>query len=163
MKKLLIALALALPAVALNAQSEQAPAADPADWKANFKNLSHEERGALYTDPNVDQEELRAYLESLRIDNPGYAARSSSGGGGGEGFSCDAWYNHNQLESEFIFPDDWMQFEGGCGANGAVDAFFGPIDIPFDFCFFGQSFSEVYINTKGTVTFDEPMLSLIHI
>ena len=157
MKKLLIALALALPAVALNAQSEQAPAADPADWKANFKNLSHEERGALYTDPNVDQEELRAYLESLRIDNPGYAARSSSSGGGGEGFSCDAWYNHNQLESEFIFPDDWMQFEGGCGANGAVDAFFGPIDIPFDFCFFGQSFSEVYINTKGTVTFDEPM------
>ena len=36
MKKLLIALALALPAVTLNAQSEQAPAADPADWKANF-------------------------------------------------------------------------------------------------------------------------------
>lgn len=153
MKKLLVVLVAVLTVSGAYAQTDVATTpTTESTWKANFYDLTHEERGALWTDPSVDQEELKTFLASLR-KAPRQHTRSS---GGGE-FSCDAWYDHNALASETIMPEDWLQFDGGCGAGGAVDAYFGPIALPFEFCLFGQAVTEMYINTKGTITFDEPM------
>ncbi|MBK9506848.1 MAG: putative metal-binding motif-containing protein [Bacteroidetes bacterium] len=38
------------------------------------------------------------------------------------------------------------------------DSYSGPIDIGFDFCFFGNTFSEFYICSNGWISFDEPEL-----
>lgn len=154
MKQLLFALALGLLTVSLAAQNvtryqsgqEQWP-----DWRLNFDQLSHEERGALYTDPTVDQKYLQAHLASLRMERPQWRA------GGNDDFSCDAWYDLNaELSATSINPDDWQQFDAGCGAGGAVDSYVGPIALPFTYCHFGTPFNEFYINTKGTITFDAP-------
>src|ERR1051326_5039401 len=56
-----------------------------------------------------------------------------------------------------------VPFTGDDGCNGCPgmppqyrndDSFTDPpIDLPFDFCFYGQTYNQVYINNNGNVSF----------
>lgn len=47
---------------------------------------------------------------------------------------------------------------GGTSLIVQDDSYSGPIDIGFDFCFFGNTFSEFYICSNGWISFEEPEL-----
>ncbi|MEY3399060.1 MAG: hypothetical protein RL220_1654, partial [Bacteroidota bacterium] len=48
-------------------------------------------------------------------------------------------------------PGDWPNCGGGAGQG--VDCWYGPINLGWDFCFYGQTYSSVYLTSKGTVVF----------
>jgi gliding motility-associated-like protein len=46
-------------------------------------------------------------------------------------------------------------------APNALDGYFGPVNIPFAFNNFGQTYNSLHINTKGTVSFNGPNTTFI--
>jgi hypothetical protein len=48
----------------------------------------------------------------------------------------------------------------GCGSNTLArndDESTGPVSLPFSVNFFGTTYSSLYVNNNGNVTFDAPM------
>lgn len=62
---------------------------------------------------------------------------------------CDCWVQPDGSYTT-IGTTDW-DFTGGAGAD--VDCSVGPLDLPFDFNFYGTSYNEFYINSKGSISF----------
>ena len=62
---------------------------------------------------------------------------------------CDCWVQPDGSYTT-IGTTDW-DFTGGAGAD--VDCSVGPLDLPFDFNFYGTSYDEFYINSKGSISF----------
>jgi|GEM_PF-3934779 len=125
----------------------------PKDWKERFWELSHEERGALYSDPAVDLKDIEKLIKKRRgeLDLP---IKSQ---GGDAIFGCQLWYDHDPLNDNLLDDSNWELFSGGCGAGQGVDAYWGQVNIDFDYCLFGQTYNHFYINTKGTLSFQEPI------
>ena len=67
---------------------------------------------------------------------------------------CDCWIEPTESYTE-ITPD-MQQFTGGAGVD--VDYSHGPLSLPFTFNLFGQEFDEFYINSKGLISFTEPVI-----
>lgn len=126
----------------------------PKDWKERFFELTHEERGALFADPDVDPKDIAKLIQERRsdLDTP-----VKSQQGGDVIFGCQLWYDHDQLNVNTLNDSNWELFSGGCGAGQGVDAYWGQVSIDFDFCLLGQTFSHFYINSKGTLSFQEPI------
>ncbi|MCC6601161.1 MAG: hypothetical protein IT223_10870, partial [Crocinitomicaceae bacterium] len=62
---------------------------------------------------------------------------------------CNCWL---EPDNTYITEDpvDWTN----CGGGGAgVDCWIGPINLPFNFCFYGQNFNQIYLTSKGTIAF----------
>ena len=68
--------------------------------------------------------------------------------------SCDCWVEPDESYTE-ITPE-MQQFTGGAGID--VDYAHGPLSLPFTFNLFGQEFDEFYINSKGLISFTEPVI-----
>lgn len=62
---------------------------------------------------------------------------------------CDCWVQPDGSYTT-IGTTDW-DFTGGAGAD--VDCSVGPLDLPFDFNFYGTSYDQFYINSKGSISF----------
>lgn len=78
-------------------------------------------------------------------------AQSGERGGGGAD-SCSCWI---EPDASFITLDndsDWVN----AGFLSADDGSFGPIDLPFSFELFGESYTSAYINLNGNLSFTEP-------
>lgn len=67
---------------------------------------------------------------------------------------CDCWLEPNEYYTE-ITPD-MQQFTGGAGID--VDYSHGPLALPFTFNLFGQQHEQFYINSKGLISFTEPVI-----
>jgi len=67
---------------------------------------------------------------------------------------CDCWIEPTESYTE-ITPE-MQQFTGGAGID--VDYAHGPLSLPFTFNLFGQEHNEFYINSKGLVSFTEPVI-----
>ena len=67
---------------------------------------------------------------------------------------CDCWVEPDETYTE-ITPD-MQQFTGGAGID--VDYAHGPLALPFTFNLFGQEYNEFYINSKGLISFTEPII-----
>lgn len=132
--------------------TEAAPQANK-DWTENFLDLSREEQNAIMNSPEWDQRVYRDMVD----ERAAQAAALRAGGGEDATGGCNLWYEHNPLDAQLILPSAWEEFDPPCGAAAAVDGYFGPINLPFDFCFYGTNFSVVYINTKGSISFLEPI------
>lgn len=132
---------------------QQTDGTAPKDWKERFWELSHEERGALYSDPNVDLKDIKKLIQNRRseLNTP---VKSQ---GGDAIFGCQLWYDHDPLTQNILDDGNWALFSGGCGAGQGVDAYWGQVNIDFDFCLLGQTYNHFYINTKGTLSFQEAM------
>ena len=74
-------------------------------------------------------------------------AAARGGGSGVSPESCDAWIEPDEsytLTDVTLWPN--------CGGGGpGVDCWFGPINLPFSFCFFGQNFNQIVLTSKGTI------------
>lgn len=62
---------------------------------------------------------------------------------------CDCWVEPDN-SYEQITTFDW-DFTAGAGVN--VDCAHGPIDLGWQFNFYGQNFNQFYINSKGSISF----------
>jgi len=62
---------------------------------------------------------------------------------------CDCWVEPDATYTT-IETDDW-DFTGGAGAD--VDCSIGPIQLGWTFNFYGEQFTEFYINSKGSISF----------
>lgn len=158
MKKLIAVTLLLCSACVMSAQILEVEKTDhvetPKDWKERFFELTHEERGALFADPEVDPKEIAKLLEQRRADMDLPVTKQQ---GGDIIFGCQLWYDHNMLQTSELDDGNWELFQGGCGAGQGVDAYWGQVNIDFDFCLFGQTFNHFYINTKGNLSFFEPI------
>ena len=67
---------------------------------------------------------------------------------------CDCWIE--PTESYVEITPDMQQFTGGAGID--VDYSHGPLSLPFSFNLFGQEYDEFYINSKGLISFTEPVI-----
>ena len=67
---------------------------------------------------------------------------------------CDCWIEPDETYTE-ITPE-MQQFTGGAGID--VDYAHGPLALPFTFNLFGQEYNEFYINSKGMISFTEPVI-----
>ena len=64
---------------------------------------------------------------------------------------CDCWVQPDGSYTT-IGTTDW-DFTGGAGAD--VDCSVGPLDLPFDFNFYGATYDQFYINSKGSISFGD--------
>ncbi len=62
---------------------------------------------------------------------------------------CDCWVEPDETYTESDVQD-WPNCSGG---GPGVDCWIGPINLPFNFCFFGQNFNQIYLTSKGTISF----------
>ena len=67
---------------------------------------------------------------------------------------CDCWMEPDETYIE-ITPE-MQQFTGGAGID--VDYAHGPLSLPFTFNLFGTTYDEFYINSKGLISFSEPVI-----
>ena len=68
--------------------------------------------------------------------------------------SCDCWIEPDENYTE-ITPE-MQQFTAGAGID--VDYAHGPLSLPFTFNLFGIEYNEFYINSKGLISFTEPVI-----
>ncbi len=160
MKKLSISLMLALTVSVFYGQ--QAPADKysgeiPSNWKALYFNMSKAERETFLANPNVDQEEVNELIRERKAKHTLPNQQMKMAGGEPDDFGCDMWYEIDYLNMTELDATNWELFSGGCGAGQGVDAYAGPINLPFDFCFYNTSYDVTYLSTKGALTFLEPM------
>lgn len=73
-------------------------------------------------------------------------------GGGGTGGDCNCWKDPDDSWTEILL-NQWTSGGGGIGDDGS----FGPINLPFQFNLYGQSYSSCHININGNVSFGGPI------
>jgi len=107
------------------------------DWDLFRQDSRYDQNriGAIY----MDHKDKKAYA-------PGYNVKMTGG-------DCDCW-----IDPDFTYtmidpndPSDWPNCGGGAGQG--VDCWYGPINLGWDFCFYGTQYSSAYLTSKGTVVF----------
>ncbi len=77
-----------------------------------------------------------------------YISKKMLRGGGGGITSTDCY-------SFVPIPDNAIELDENTPDSGnSLDGAWGPFDLDFDFCHFGISYDQFYINMKGNITFD---------
>jgi hypothetical protein len=162
MKKLFAITLLLSSLFALQAQqieilkNNEDQVAVPSDWKERWFELSREEKGAVFADPKIDVQVINDIIEANRAKMVSNGVFEKAGGDE-DLFGCKMWFNHNLINAGVLNGTNWTEFDGGCGAGQGVDAYHGPVALPFDFCYFGDTYNEVYINSKGSISFNAPV------
>ena len=81
--------------------------------------------------------------------HPGWVPREMRHSGGPDSFGYVFLDSHEPDGPEFfyLFPD------GETITDMGDDAYSGPIQLPFEFTFYGETYSQVYINSNGSISF----------
>lgn len=102
----------------------------------------------LIEEGTFDKVEYDKYIEEIHVDS-----QAKMGGGGGGGTPSCSCYQE---------PDEtYIQLQQGQFSPGALDGSVGPYPMGFDFCFFGDTRTQFWINTKGTITFNGPNTTFV--
>ena len=101
------------------------------------------------TDPRYNDQRVRdIYKENKGKINLGKAQQAATQKSM-TGDDCNCWVEPDNTYTT-TDPNDWPNCAGG---GPGVDCWIGPLNLPFDFCFFGQDFDQVVITSKGTIVF----------
>lgn len=74
-----------------------------------------------------------------------------AGGGGGTGDPCNPWIQPNDFEDPNYPLGEGETYNEI--ANNGDDAVNGPFSLGWDFCFYGETYSQVFINNNGNLSF----------
>lgn len=111
-------------------------------------NMTREEWEVMRQWDQYDESEARRIVaERKKKRNPSDEPPSSKLLTGG----CDCWVQPDGSYTT-IGTTDW-DFTGGAGAD--VDCSVGPLSLPFDFNFYGTTYTSFYINSKGSISFGD--------
>ncbi len=70
-------------------------------------------------------------------------------GGGGTGGNCDCWVTPDASYTTINNATQWNASGFGNGDDGS----YGPVNLPFSFNLYGQTYNTAYININGNVSF----------
>jgi gliding motility-associated-like protein len=73
----------------------------------------------------------------------------AKGGGGGTGGECNCWKTPDDTYTTIDNSTQWNASGFGNGDDGS----YGPVNLPFNFNLYGQTFNVAYININGNVSF----------
>lgn len=109
--------------------------------------MSKEDWELFRTDPRYDDARVRRVYQENKGKIDLNTSKTLRGGGGEE--DCNCWVEPDNTYT-ISDPTTWPN----CGGGGpGVDCWIGPIALPFNFCFYGQDFNQIYLTTKGTIAF----------
>jgi hypothetical protein len=113
--------------------------------------MSKEDWELFRSDPRYDDQRVRA----IYTENKGKLSNFTKRKGGSQGSAksltddCECWIEPDASYTASD-PNDWPN----CGGGGpGVDCWIGPLQLPFNFCFFGQDFNQIVLTSKGTIVF----------
>lgn len=126
-------------------------------------NMSREDWALFTADPRFDSDRVnqiyRDHKEKVDWRTQSLAAAKSQPG---ESCSCLVEPDVEYTEIDWLDEADPLlttSTELGVGGAGAgVDCYYGPINLPFSFCFFDQNVSSIYISSKGNIIFGTPYI-----
>ena len=115
---------------------------EPIERNAQSAPMERENMEQFMKDGVLNVSDYDAYLNSLRVPN---SAKLMGGGGGGVPSACNCYQE----------PDaSYTLINQNLFVGGALDGAVGPYPIGFPYCFFGDTKTQFWINTKGTITFN---------
>ena len=112
-------------------------------------NMTREEWEVMRQWDGYDEDAARKVVADRKkrlapSDEPPSQSKMLTGG-------CDCWVQPDGSYTT-IGTTDW-DFTGGAGAD--VDCAVGPLSLPFDFNFYGTTYTSFYINSKGSISFGD--------
>ena len=114
---------------------------------SRLRYMSREDWDLFRQDPRYNKDKVReVYVKNRKPIVPYYEGVQTKAMMPGE--SCDCWIAPDVSYTILDPVTQWDNCEGGAGEG--VDCW-QLLDIPFDFCFYGQTYSSVYLTTKGTI------------
>jgi gliding motility-associated-like protein len=108
--------------------------------------MSREDWDMFRTDPRYNEDHIREIYKAHKgkltqgLRMGGGATKSNDG-------DCECWIEPDATYTESD-PNGWSNSGGG---GPGVDVWFGPIQLPFNFCFFGQNYNQIALTSKGTI------------
>lgn len=108
----------------------------------------------LYTRQYIQQLEANGQFDKHAYDEyvESFYQAPPLGEGGDRSGQCDCY-----TEPDFT----WTLLNPNQFNPNSLDGSFGPIPLPFDYCFFGDTKTQFWINTKGTITFGGPNTTFV--
>jgi gliding motility-associated-like protein len=108
--------------------------------------MSREDWDMFRTDSRYNEDRIKQIYK----ENKGKLTHGLRMGGGtakSNASDCECWIEPDATYTESD-PVGWPNSAfGGPG----VDSWIGPIQLPFNFCFFGQDFNQITLTSKGTI------------
>ena len=89
------------------------------------------------------------HLDELPVAPPAVDVQVQSKGGGGTGGNCDCWVTPDASYTTINNATQWNASGFGNGDDGS----YGPVNLPFSFNLYGQTYNTAYININGNVSF----------
>ena len=108
--------------------------------------MSREDWDMFRTDSRYNEDRIREIYKAHKgkltqgLRMGGGATKSNDG-------DCECWIEPDATYTESD-PNGWTNSGGG---GPGVDVWFGPIQLPFNFCFFGQNYNQIALTSKGTI------------
>ena len=126
-------------------------------FKGAVLNMTRDEWSVIRNSEEYNEQDARVILneskEAWKKENAALiqerkAMRQNQPGG------CDCWIEPDDTYEQ-ITTFDW-DFTDGAGAN--VDCSIGPLQLPWTFDFYGTAYDEIYINSKGSISFGDYLI-----
>ncbi|MFO0359269.1 MAG: hypothetical protein ACK50N_02115, partial [Flavobacteriales bacterium] len=106
--------------------------------------MSREDWDMFRTDSRYNEDRVKQIYK----ENKGKLTRGLRGGGTEKtNEDCECWIEPDATYTESD-PSGWPNSGGG---GPGVDSWIGPIQLPFNFCFFGQNYNQIALTSKGTI------------
>ena len=106
--------------------------------------MSREDWDMFRTDSRYNEDRVKQIYK----ENKGKLTHGLRGGGSEKtNEDCECWIEPDATYTESD-PSGWPNSGGG---GPGVDSWIGPIQLPFNFCFFGQNYNQIALTSKGTI------------
>ena len=106
--------------------------------------LSHNNLGPEH------EKHLQQTVKGEHNPHPGWASRDIRHSGGPDSFGYIFIDSNEPGGPQF----NYINFEGETITDMGDDDYRGPIQLPFEFSFYGEIYSQVFINSNGFISFD---------
>ncbi|SVC05822.1 uncharacterized protein METZ01_LOCUS258676, partial [marine metagenome] len=122
------------------------------DWKKSFWILLFPGFIGLLAHNNLGPEHEKHLHQSVKGEHnphPGWMPGDLRHSGGPDSYGY-VFIDSNEPDGPQF---NYINFDGETITNMGDDDYRGPIQLPFDFTFYGETYSQVYINSNGSVSF----------
>jgi PKD repeat protein len=122
------------------------------DWKKSFWILLFPGFIGLLAHNNLGPEHEKHLHQPVKGEHnphPGWIPRDLRHSGGPDSYGY-VFIDSNEPDGPQF---NYINFDGETITNMGDDDYRGPIQLPFDFTFYGETYSQVYINSNGSVSF----------
>ncbi|SVA68612.1 uncharacterized protein METZ01_LOCUS121466, partial [marine metagenome] len=122
------------------------------DWEKSFWILLLPGFLGLSAHNNLGPEHekhLHQHVKSEHNSHPGWVPRDMRHFGGPDSYGY-VFIDSNEPDGPQF---NYINFDGETITNMGDDDYRGPFQLPFDFTFYGETYSQVYINSNGFISF----------